>query len=146
MLAGTFGRGTDAVQQVQSGHLGAGHFRMQVKGPAQQPEHLRRPARRVGRLGAEQRPPVRLFPMPGLVVVVGQGHGQFDVDLPGGTRLQDGGEGGVPGPPLLRQQPVLEYLGQQRVGEPVPSIRTDVEHPGIDRLTQQRHGVAGDPG
>jgi hypothetical protein len=83
--------------------LGAGHFRMQVRGPGEAAEHLLRPACRVGRLGAEQRPSVRLLPMPRLVVVVGKRHGLLDVNLLGGTRLQGAGEGGVLSPSLLRQ-------------------------------------------
>ena len=50
------------------------------------------------------------------------------------------------GSPLLRQQILLQHLGQQRVQEPVPAVSEDVEHAAIDRLPQQPHQLAADSG
>lgn len=46
------------------------------------------------------------------------------------------------GTPLLGQQPLREHLSEQRVDEPVPAVRTDLQDTGVHRLAEQGDNVA----
>ncbi len=145
--ASPLGRRPDLMQQVDTGY-GVRHLVAERQRPSQQPQHLRRAARASSSLGAPQRPLVGLRPVSRAVMVVGEVNGLLDIELPQreAFRSQRGRERRVQGPPLLRQQTLLQHLRQQGVDEPVPAIGNNVQDGAIHGRTQQPNHVAVDSG